>query len=105
MSAPVPFSATLLRASASIFKNVFRCDGRPSWSDNSITRAAYFITWIVSIPEMSLKNQPQLVNINNACRCISSNINARTSSAGDNCWRACCAWKSLGEIRFNKTSM
>ena len=36
-----------------------------------MARAAYWMTWVVSIPEISSKNQPQEVYISRAWRCIS----------------------------------
>ena len=43
-------------------------------------RPAYWITWTVSIPDSSSKNQPQLVYMSMACRCSSSSFKALRSA-------------------------
>ena len=52
---------------------------RASW----MARAAYLSTCTVSMPDISEKNQPQLVNMSSDWRCSSSRLRARTS-----CWAA-----------------
>ena len=45
-----------------------------------MAREAYIITCTVSMPEMLSKNQPQLVYMSIALRCISSNFRKITLS-------------------------
>ena len=52
-----------------------------SWASWT-TRPAYWITWTVSMPDNSSKNQPQLVYISIACRWSSSSFQSSTCSAG-----------------------
>ncbi|VVB72422.1 Uncharacterised protein [uncultured archaeon] len=54
-----------------------------------MARAAYFRTWVVSIPEISSKNQPSLEYMSIACLCISSSLRAFTSSASEGSLAAC----------------
>ena len=70
----------LERASPSISSRR-RSTVRPESSSSSCSvRAAYLRTCTASSPEMSLKNQPQLVWASRAWRCISSSLKVRT------CW-------------------
>jgi hypothetical protein len=65
------------------------------------------MTWTVSSPESSSKNQPQLVYISMAWRCISRSLSAAIFSAESRSRVACCARKdSASSIsRFRITSM
>ncbi len=55
-----------------------------------MARAAYLRTCTVSIPEISEKNQPQLVNMSSDWRSISSSRSERTSCSGE---RSRPAWR------------
>ncbi len=79
----------LLLASARISRKDFSGDSWPKVSIKSKIRAAYFNTWTVSMPEISVKNQPQLVYISMALRWISKRVRAFTCSISDSSLPAC----------------
>ena len=75
-------------------------DSRASW----MARAAYFRICTVSGPETSEKNQPQLVYMSSAWRCISSSLSARVISRSSRLRRACRSRNSAARLRSGSST-